>query len=355
VPSRVLWKTRLCKLYERGRCPREECRFAHGESELREAPERFVDRRERYDAREERYDPREERYDAREVTRYDDRRDFRDRGFDRGRAEHDHNGRGEVNYQQGSRDDNWNRPSSRDDNRPSFRDDNRPPKRRHHSPNNLKEENPPARPRRRLSQSPDNINAQKQPRTPHSPEINRLTENNNRAINNRTSLVLSEKLKKSDKLRAQVRELEARVDLCRSREEDTSTRVENVRWELEEAQKEHERLEAKAKQMVGAVKHVLQRRKDLAALESELRQYVELMHREEFETNEDEEPIAEKPNSKLEVEDAEANTKASVDRNNLNFRAGSPIIRRAELQANRETQKKEPIREQHSWTSSGSR
>jgi hypothetical protein len=37
------------------------------------------------------------------------------------------------------------------------------------------------------------------------------------------------------------------------------------------------RLEAKAKQMVGAVKHVLQRRKDLAALETELRQYVELV------------------------------------------------------------------------------
>jgi hypothetical protein len=38
-----------------------------------------------------------------------------------------------------------------------------------------------------------------------------------------------------------------------------------------------------------------------------------------------------KPNSKLEVEDAEANTKASVDRNNLNFRVGSPIIRRSEV------------------------
>ncbi|KAJ3679404.1 hypothetical protein LUZ60_017415 [Juncus effusus] len=90
MQGRKLYKTKLCVLYQRGRCVRASCSFAHGEAELRDSPRpSFYPGRRDYNERgsevRERF-PRERRYSREPSRRFSPQRDSsrdRDSLYDR--------------------------------------------------------------------------------------------------------------------------------------------------------------------------------------------------------------------------------------------------------------------------------
>eukprot|EP00240_Pyramimonas_obovata_P005795 CAMPEP_0118921486 /NCGR_PEP_ID=MMETSP1169-20130426/747_1 /TAXON_ID=36882 /ORGANISM="Pyramimonas obovata, Strain CCMP722" /LENGTH=321 /DNA_ID=CAMNT_0006862211 /DNA_START=214 /DNA_END=1180 /DNA_ORIENTATION=+ len=255
--ARNLYKTKLCKLFAGGHCPRAECSFAHGEGELR-APERGDWVPHRSDGRGSHNDRRDVIRELREDSRYESRRDYRDRGPDWGRDE-DNRGRYDGGRSVGRHDE---ADHYRQGQRGGRFADNRPPKRKYNSSDQQSpwedSELPP--PRRKVSPGSSEDAKKQRHHSEEGAPIKQTTE----------------------KLRAHLKELEERLEQRTLRAAAMEAKAANAQQELESAQEEYTRLDTKAKRVVKAVQRLAQEKEDLHQLETKLRQYVELVHREEF-------------------------------------------------------------------------